>query len=169
MHSRIFDVRDRNFPVDEWASESSISNERYEVDGADYFVVVHDENARVEDIEDFFTKYFPLASFKVIENKSGQTAIVEFVGKIDEIYAKWYECVKDAFSALDESMGTMAAFRVRNSLEEPFGLATKFYLEDWTGYTAPACEFLDWLKHLSKQNNGEPFKLYVGQVFDYHF
>ena len=152
MHSRIFDVRDKNFPVDEWAGESIISNENYEVDGADYFDVVYNENERV-----------------VIENKPGQTAIVEFVGNIDEIYAKWYECVKDAFSALDENMGTMTTFRVRNALEEPFELATKFYMEDWTGCTAPACDFLDWLKCLSKQNNGEPFKLYVGQVFDYHF
>ena len=169
MHSRIFEVREKFFPKDEWANDAKIANEAYEVDGADYFGVINNEHDRVEDIEDFFTKYFPCNSFKIIENEPGQTAVVEFVGDIDGIYAKWYSCVADAFSGLNESMGTMEVFYLKNALEEPFELSSKFYLEDWSGCTGPVSDFLEWLKYLSRENDGVPFRLYIGQVFDYHF
>ena len=135
MHSRIFEVRYKNFPVSDWANGTKISNENYEVEGADYFDELDDKDERAGDIEDFFTKYFPFNAFEVVENEPGQTAVVKFTGDIDEIYAQWYEHVKDAFSGLNKSMWTMDMFRVKMALDEPFDLDYKFYLCDWFGYT----------------------------------
>lgn len=123
----------------------------------------------MEDIENFFLRYFPDNSFEIVKNKQKQTACVKFVGDIDALYEKWYVGVKDAFNELDKNMGTMEAFKLRMALKEPFDLSTKFYLPEWCCCTESADTFMEWLKYLSKQSEGKPFKLYIGQVFDYHF
>lgn len=169
MHSSIFEIRTENFSHDDWAGESTISDEDYRVEGADYFGELEDADERVEEILNFFLRSFPGKSFKIVKNEPEKTAVVEFIGDIDALHEKWYECVKAAFGGLDKKMGTMDVFCVRLACKEPFGLSTKFYLPEWYPVTESAETFMEWLRYLSKQNDGKHFKLYIGQVFDYHF
>ena len=168
MHSNIFEIQDTNFKPDEWASEYSIADDDYRIDGADYWDE-RSENERAEVIEDFFLRYFPGNSFKIVKNEPGKTAIVKFVGNINALYAEWMQQIKDAANELGEEMTSTMLYNVRNALEEPFDLSSKFYMDDWCGCTTGADDFLSWLRYLSKKNDGKPFRLYIGQVFDYHF
>lgn len=169
MHSRIFEINAKPIKSNEWASESGIADEDYRIEGVDYFMEIKDADERVENIENFFTEWFPNNSFKIIKNEPGETAVVKFVGDINALYEDWRNQIQDAARNISEEMKSMDLWALRNALDEPFNLSTKFYLENWNGCTAGADDFLSYLRYLDKENKGKPFKLYVGSVFDYHF
>ena len=169
MHSRIFEIRDENFKPTEWANKDTISDGDGNIDGADYWTELR-EPERVESIENFFTKWFPGNSFKIVNNEPGKTAIVKFVGNIDNLFTQWRKQIQDAAEALTiDNMDDMGVFRVRMACIQPFELSTKFYQEDWNGCTVDADDFFWFLRYKSKQTEGKPFCLYIGQAFDYHF
>ena len=170
MHSRIYEIEADFIKDDEWAKECEIADDNYHIEGVDYFGEITDANERCEDIKNFFTNWFPGNSFKIVSNVPGQTAVVRFVGDITALYQKWMDEIKAAANKLTiEEMTRMAVFEVSQSCREPFGLSSKFYLRNWCGCTASADDFLSYLHYLSEQNKGKHFKLYIGQVFDYHF
>lgn len=168
MHSNIFEIQDTNFKPDSWAGWNTIADSDSRIDGVDYWDE-QNEDERVEVINDFFLRYFPDNSFKVVKNEPGETAVVEFVGDIKSLYASWMEQIKNAANELNDEMTSTMLHNVRNALDEPFELSSKFYMENWCGCTAGVDDFLSWLRHLSRKNEGKPFRLYIGQVFDYHF
>lgn len=169
MHSRIFEIKAKPIKDDEWASEIAIADDDYRIDGVDYFQKVKDADERVEDIENFFLKWFPNNSFKIIKNEPGKTAVVKFVGDINALYEDWRNQIQDAARNISEKMSSMELWALRNALNEPFDLSTKFYQEEWNGCTVSADDFLGYLRYLDEKSGGKHFKLYVGQVFDYHF
>lgn len=170
MHSRIYEIDAKIIESDDWAGESTIANEHGEIEGVDYYREITDENERCEYIENFFTKWFPDNSFKIVSNVPGQTAVVRFVGDIKALYQKWMDEIKARANELTiEEMNRLDVFRVRMACEEPFDLSSKFYMENWTGCTSSADDFLSYLRYLDEKNEGKHFLLYVGQVFDYHF
>jgi hypothetical protein len=170
MHSRIYEIDADFIKDDEWAHESEIADENYHIDGVDYYGEIEDANERCEDIKNFFTMWFPNNSFKIVSNEPGQTAVVRFVGDIKALYQKWMDEIKAKAEALTiEEMSRLAVFEVRQSCDQPFGLCSKFYMRNWTGCTTDADDFLSYLNYLDEKNEGKHFKLYIGQVFDYHF
>ncbi len=170
MHSRIFEIREKDFDkYEEWANEDDIADGNGNIEGADYWDELNEEQ-RVESIENFFLKWFPGNSFKIVKNKPGKTAVVKFVGDLKALYQQWMDDIKAKANALTiEEMNRLAVFDVRMACKEALGLSSMFYLNGWTGCTGFADDFLSFLSYLSEQNNGKPFKLYIGQVFDYHF
>ena len=170
MHSRIFEIQDTNFERDAWASEETIADENYHIEGVDYFGQFDDDDERCKHIENFFGEYFPGKSFEIVKNEPGETAIVKFVGDIKDLYRQWMEQIKSAAEELnEENMNDLGIFKVERACTEPFQLCSKFYQEGWNGCTSSACDFFSYLRYLDKKNDGEPFLLYIGQVFDYHF
>ena len=169
MHSSIYEIKAEPIEREDWAGENDICDSDFRIDGVDYWCE-RDKASRVEHIDNFFNKWFPDNSFDVIENEENKTAIVEFVGDIEALYAKWRGEIQSAAGALSiDGMTDLGIFRVRQACNQPFELSSKFYQEDWNGCTVDADDFLSFLRYLSKQNDGKPFKLYIGQVFDYHF
>ena len=169
MHSKIYEIRHNPFENNEWASECEIGDEYGNIEGVDYYDILYDPARRCETIKSFFEKWFPDNSFKVLENEPNKTAVVEFVGDINALYDKWREQIQKAAQDLSERMDGIWVYRVRMALDGPFGLSSKFYQPEWNGCTVCADDFLGYLIYLDEQNDGKPFKLYVGQVFDYHF
>lgn len=169
MHSNIFDIKADYFGPEDWAGEATIADEHYYIDGVDYYQVIYDEKVRCELIELFFGKYFPDKSFEIVKNEPGQTAVVKFVGDIRNLYEQWREQIQAAAEELTvEGMTSIGIYHVEMACKQPFELYSKFYQEDWNGCTVDADGFFDYLRYLDKENNGEPFDLYIGQVFDYH-
>lgn len=170
MHSRIFEIDADIIKDDEWAQECEIADDNYHIDGVDYFDEIEDADERCEDIKNFFEESFPDKSFKIVSNVPGQTAVVRFVGDIKSLYQKWMDEIKAKANALTlEEMNRLAVFEVRQSCNQPFGLCSKFYMRNWTGCTADADDFLSYLHYLDEKSEGKHFKLYIGQVFDYHY
>lgn len=170
MHSRIFEIKDAYFERDEWASDYDIADDNLHIEGVDYFQPLGDEGLRCEDIKDFFTNVFPDNSFKILSNRPDETAIVRFVGDIKALYEKWIASIKEAANNIDyEEKGWLSIYDVALAVNDPFDIDHKFYQPDWNGCTVGADDFLGYLRHLSEKNEGRPFKIYVGQVFDFHF
>lgn len=170
MHSRIYEIKAENFgKYEEWANANDIADGDGNIEGADYWGRLNEKD-RVENIELFFTKWFPGNSFKIIKNEPGKTAVVKFVGDINALFQQWMNEIKAAADKLTiEEMSRSAVFEVRMACQEALGLSSKFYLNEWNGCTTCSDDLLCWLRYLSEKNNGKPFKLYIGQVFDYHW
>ncbi len=170
MHSTIYEIRESCISPEEWAYESAIADGAGKIAGVDYYGRINDERKRCERIADFFLGCFPDKSFELVKNEPGETAIVKFVGDIEALYDKWIAEVKENAALLSrENISDLGLYYVRAACTQPFGLSSKFYLPGWTGRTGDADNFLLYLRHLNKENNGRPFFLYIGQVFDYHF
>lgn len=172
MHSKIYEIDADFIKDDEWAHESEIADDNYHIEGVDYYGEIKDAEERCKWIEAFFTKYFPDNSFKIVSNVPGQTAVVRFVGDIKALYQKWMDEIKAKANALTiEEMNRLAVFEVRQACDQPFGLCSKFYMRNWTGCTTDADDFLSYLHYLCEKRTSkrQHIKLYIGQVFDYHF
>lgn len=169
MHSKIYEILDHSIEMEEWAMESTIGDEYYHINGVDYYSELDNAKERCECIEYFFSR-FPYNSFKIIKNAPNKTAVIEFVGDIKLLYQKWMEEIKEAAKRLTiEEMNRLAVYDVRLSCTQPFGIDCMFYQEEWNGCTVEADDFLSMLSYRAEKNNYKPFKLYVGQVFDYHY
>ncbi len=171
MYSKIYEIRWRDFRVDEWASESEISDDgRHHIYGVEHYGIEDTAEKRYDAIEHFFMRCFPDRSFEIVRNIVGRTAMVMFTGNIEALYARWMNDIKAKAAALDyENVDDLGLHYVREACSQPFGLSSKFYLPDWNGCTVDADDFLSYLRHLGEENDGKPFCIYIGQVFNYHF
>ncbi len=170
MHSTIYEIREVDIRPEEWATESAISDDgNGRIEDVDYYEAVSAEE-RYDAIERFFLRCFPENSFQIVRNFVARTAVVMFVGDIKALYDRWLNDIKEQAAELNyENAEDLGLHYVRKACSRPFGLSSKFFMPDWTGCTADANDFLGYLRHLSEQNGGMPFCLYIGQVFDYHF
>lgn len=169
MHSKIYEIRDEMLYREEWADESEIGDEYGCIPGTDYYGEIEGSDERVELINEFYSN-FPYNPFKIVSNKPNETACIEFIGNLREMYEHWIADIKKAANELNiENISRLGLYDVRKACEEPFGIWSKFYIPDWNGCTVDADDFMDYLRHRSKKSNGEPFVFYVGQVFDYHW
>lgn len=170
MHSTIYEIREFDFQPEEWAIESDILDDvNCSIEDVDYYEAVSAEE-RCDAIEHFFLRCFPEGSFQIVGNFVARTAEVMFIGDIKALYDRWLNDIKEQAAALNyENAEDLGLHRAHYACMHPFGLSSKFYMPDWTACTADANDFLGYLRYLDAKHGGRPYRLYIGQVFDYHF
>lgn len=174
-HATIFEIRSENFKPKNWEKEFNFSGHfdivtQYR--DIDYFGEMPSA-FRCEMINAFFGRWPDRKSFNIIQNEPDKTAVIEFVGNLHQIHTEWQKQILSAASKMTLDYFEdipLYFYHVRDALNHPMGADTTiFYLKEFSDQLQESGGFLTYLRQLSKKNEGKPFKLYIGQVFDYHF
>lgn len=169
MHSTIYEIRENCISPEEWANESAIADNSDGIVGVDYYDRINDERKRCERIVNLFNS-FPEGHFLITGNEPGKTASIRFAGGIDLLYNRWVDEIREKAGLLRHwNPDDSPIHDVCHACAHPFGLKSKFYMPGWCYGITGTGSFLLYLNRLYKENDGMPFFLYIGQVFDYHY
>ena len=153
MHGRIFEIREKRLPREEWMNETHLYDE--DVSFACYY---NDSEDREDDLR-WLKETLPSSMFRMEGDE------IEIISDGKEVVEKWIERMKEEVNKLDyESvlMGfpiTCVKCKVGGMLHEDFRFRT-----DYSDYFHDSTEFaLDCIK------NYQGKKLYVCGIIDFHF
>lgn len=156
MHSNIIQISKNPIEEEEWVSPSNFYENSD--DFADWIGDEYDEEDRKAEIENLvscFDGVFTLEDDHLVFNGLG------------EFTKEWYEYIRECVAQLkDGKVDDKKLFKIKKAVERThLGIYSRFYIEDWNGYAAPAEDFIDYLQKQMKVGD----RLYIGAVIDYHF
>lgn len=156
MHSNIIQISRNPIEIDEWVSPFDF----YE-NSSDFADWIGDEK---DDEEREGTILWMSSDFGGIFTLEDDHLVFNGLG---EFTKEWYEYIREYVSQLkDGEVDDMKLYKIKKAVERThLGIYSRFYIENWNGYAAPAEDLIDYLQNRMKKGD----RLYIGAVIDYHF
>lgn len=157
MHSKIYQMSLEPIKAEDYVTPGCFYD-----DSSDFADYIGDE---VNDSERHYYIELLARIFKGILEVDGESLVFKGLG---DFRKKWYEHICDLSKELikvDVKDAHLALYKIRTATQRThLDVFSRFFIEDYTGYAAPASEFIDFLDDLKEGDH-----IYIGSIIDFHW